>query len=53
MRAHETIAAAAARLADRKWGVVFETLIPNLQHKIARILKLARSRDACLRAQHP
>jgi kynureninase len=40
VRAHETSAAAAARLADRKWATVFETLIPNLQDKIARVLKL-------------
>ena len=40
MRAHEAAAADAARLADRKWGLIFETLIPNLQDRIARILKL-------------
>jgi selenocysteine lyase/cysteine desulfurase len=41
VRAHETAAVDAARLADRKWEAVFETLIPNLQRKIAHILKLA------------
>ncbi len=33
----------AARLADRKWGMIFGELIPRLQAKIAGILDLDRS----------
>jgi kynureninase len=40
VHAHGAAAADAARLADRKWDPIFETLIPKLQGKIAHILKL-------------
>lgn len=39
-RAHERAVHEAARLADKKWDVVFDDLIPLVQRGIARILNL-------------
>ena len=40
VHAHGAAAVDAARLADRKWDPIFETLIPKLQRKIAHVLSL-------------
>jgi kynureninase len=42
-RAHERAVHEAARLADRKWDMVFSDLIPLVQRGVARILNLPDS----------